>query len=122
MSRSQLLSISWEGQKHLAGASFYLVSGLLQPMPAHTNWDAQLAGIAVKVFVEMRWCKVDMPESPFRKIGGGMLNKWYDKQMQFTNGRLVWKSHKGVEKKEPVTLEGSSWLVGNDEGIPFQKQ
>merc|ERR1712224_1157157 len=58
------------------------------------------------------WCRVDMPARPFQKLGGGRLNSWYGKQMQYTDGILVWRSHNKAIKKERVKLDGSPTAVG----------
>jgi len=111
MARSKLVAITWEGRRYAVDSSLYLVSGLLRPLPPRSNWDANGLGIAVSVSMEIQWCKVDLPSSPFQKFGGGWFPSWCDTQMEFTSGKLVWRSKSGKQKKEQVTLTGTPSIV-----------
>jgi len=111
MARSKLVAIRWEGQKYTVNSTVHLVSGLLQPLPPRSNWDANGTGIAVSASLDIDWCQVHVHPSRFQKLGGGCLPSWCEKDMEFKNGMLEWRSKSGKMKKEKVTLTGTSSMV-----------
>jgi len=120
MKRSKVVALTWEGQNYALDSSVRLVSGLLQPLPPRSNWDANGTGITVNASLDIKWCKVHVPSSPFQKLGGpfqklgsGCPQSWCNRNMMFTNGRLEWHSKSGKIKREIVTLTGTSSMVAS---------